>query len=318
MGIIAQMKIKILLLITFLCLIALTFTKTHKKKMRQADPKQEKLYEGYQQPEIRGSGNTKRAQHVGGMMLPLPPGAKDRSPLWKDFTKPGFERPFMHGVVGHSWSVPGAEVTDGFDLIGSPMPKMDVKTKIIATNLPGKTYTGTSFDNPKRKDVVQTDLPTQFTRTVEEAHDPKGTPKKAVKTVHGTVYHNTGSVGPKVVFGGNHSFMQKKITKKSKKSALSKSKSSKKQKLDVHNEARSLRVDGLHHAKQAYGRAGTMLGAITSGSRIILDAKTTNKQEHPHPELRQYENNKYLHDRVAGMRKTPHGVKAAHTVRRMG
>ena len=28
---------------------------THKKKMRQADPKQEKLYEGYQQPEIRGS-----------------------------------------------------------------------------------------------------------------------------------------------------------------------------------------------------------------------------------------------------------------------
>ena len=198
------------------------------------------------------------------------------------------------------------------------MPKPDLTTKIIATDLPGKTYTGTSFDNPKRKDVVQTDLPTQITRTVEEAHDPKGTPKKAVKTVHGTVYHNTGSVDPKVVFGGNHSFMQKKITKKSKKSALSKSKSSKKQKLDVHNEARSLRVDGLHHAKEAYGRAGTMLGAITSGSRIILDAKTTNKQEHPHPELRQYENNKYLHDRVAGMRKTPHGVKAAHTVRRMG
>ena len=28
-------------------------------------------------------------------MLPLPPGARDRSPLWKDFAKPGFERPFM-------------------------------------------------------------------------------------------------------------------------------------------------------------------------------------------------------------------------------
>jgi len=28
-------------------------------------------------------------------MLPLPPAARDRSPLWKDFTKPGFERPFM-------------------------------------------------------------------------------------------------------------------------------------------------------------------------------------------------------------------------------
>lgn len=194
------------------------------------------------------------------------------------------------------------------------MPKPDLKTRIIAVDLPGKTYTGTSFDNPKRKDVIQTDLPTQTTRTVEESHDPKGTPKKAVKTVHGTVYHNTGSVDPKVVFGGSHSFIEK-----SKAKAKKNHKSSKKQhKLDVHNEARALRVDGLHHAKQAYSNAGTMLGAITSGSRIILDAKTTNKQEHPHESLRQYENNKHLQDRVNGMRKTPHGVKAAHTIRRMG
>jgi len=310
------MKIKILLLITFFCLLTLNFTKTHKKKLRQT-PKEEDKYKGYETPEITGSGNTNRGQHVKGMMLPLPPAAKDRSPLWKDFTKSGYERPFMHGVVGPQWSVPGAEVTDGFDLIGSPMPKPDLKTRIIATDLPGKTYTGTSFDNPKRKDVVQTDLPTQLTRTVEESHDPRGTPKKPVKIVHGTVYHNTGSVDPKVVFGGNHSFMQKKIQKKSKKNQK-KSKKSKKSKRDITNEVRNLRVDGLHHAKQAYSNAGTMLGAITSGSKIILDAKTTNKQEHPHEQLRQYENNKYLHDRVAGMRKTPHGVKAAHTLRRMG
>merc|ERR1712151_345481 len=104
-----------------------------------------------------------------------------------------------------------------------------------------------------------------------------------------------------------------------KKTSNKKSKKSKKNpKLDVHKEARQLRVDGLHHAKEAYANAGTMLGAITSGSKIILDAKTTNKSEQPHEELKQYENNKYLHDRVAGMRKTPHGVKAAHTVRRMG
>merc|ERR1712032_1312563 len=99
MGIIDKMKIKILLLVTFLCLIALTFSKTHKKKLRQMPKEIEDKYKGYEQPEIRGSGNTNRAQHVKGMMLPLPPAAKDRSPLWKDFTRSGYERPFMHGVV---------------------------------------------------------------------------------------------------------------------------------------------------------------------------------------------------------------------------
>lgn len=199
------------------------------------------------------------------------------------------------------------------------MPKPDLKTRIIAKDLPGKTYTGTSFDNPKRKDVIQADLPTQVTRTVEEAHDPRGAPKKPVKIVKGTVYHNTGSVDPKVVFGSRHSFIEKSGAKSKKsKKVTKKITKNKKNKKDVHEVARNLRVDGLHHAKQAYGRAGTMLDSITSGSRIILDAKTTNKSEHPHEELKQYENNKYLHDRVAGMRKTPHGVKAAHTLRRMG
>ena len=198
------------------------------------------------------------------------------------------------------------------------MPKPDLKTRIIAKDLPSKTYTGTSFDNPKRKDVVQTSLPSMTTRTVEESSDPRSAKKRPVEMVKGTVYHATGSVDPKVVFGSRHSFIEKagakskKTASKSKKTA-SKSKKSKK---DIHGEARSLRVDGLHHAKEAYNRAGTMLGAITSGSRIILDAKTTNKQEHP--DIKQYENNKYLHDRVAGMRRTPHGVKAAHTLRKLG
>lgn len=205
------------------------------------------------------------------------------------------------------------------------MPKPDLTTKIIAKDLPDKTYTGTSFDNPKRQDVIQTDLPTQVTRTFEETIDPKGKSKKPVKTVHGTVYHNTGSTDPKVVFGTRHSFIEKsgaknkkaKSTKSTKKTTKKASKA-KKNKKDIHQEARKLRIDGLHHAKEAYDRAGTMLGAIGAGSRIILDAHTTNKSEHPPKELRQYENNKYLHDRVAGMRKTPHGVKAAHTLRRLG
>merc|ERR1712151_38482 len=156
----------------------------------------------YGTPEIRGSGNTKRAQHVTGMMLPLPPAARDRSPLWKDFTRPGFERPFMHGVVGPQWGVPKADVTDGFDIIGSPMPKPDLSNRIISDYFPDHTYTGTSFDVPKRQDVIQSDLPTQTTRTFEETLDPKGKSKKPVQTVTGTIYHGTGSTDPNVVFGG--------------------------------------------------------------------------------------------------------------------
>lgn len=116
------------------------------------------------------------------------------------------------------------------------MPKPDLTTRIIATDLPGKTYTGTSFDDPKRKDVVQTDLPTQVTRTYEETIDPAGKKKKAVQTVSGTIYHGTGSTDPNVVFGTRPAFIEKnskefnnnhlsrkKNTKRSKKSKRSSS-----------------------------------------------------------------------------------------------
>jgi len=110
------------------------------------------------------------------------------------------------------------------------MPKPDLKTRIIAHNLPDKTYTGTSFDNPKRKDVIQTDLPTMVTRTVEESHDPRAAPKKPVKIVKGTVYHNTGSVDPNIVFGTPHSFIEKSGRKSKKNSKKNNNKKNSKSK----------------------------------------------------------------------------------------
>jgi len=244
----------------------------------------------------------------------------DRSPMWKNFHNNLYKRPFMHGVVGPQWSVPGAEVTDGFNLIGSPMPKMDVKTRIIAANLPGKTYTPTSFDSPLRKDVIQADMPTQITRTREESSDPRHPAKRAVPTVGGTIYHGTGSLDAKVVHGTIPSFVEKSTKKITKKSNLRKSKHHKsacRGKDHVFNKVRGLRVDGLAAAKQAYARSGAMLGAIGAGHPIILDVHTTNKRESP-DHLHQYENNAYLKARVNGMRRSPHGVKAAHTIRRLG
>ena len=69
-------------------------------------------------------------------------------------------------------------------------------------------------------------------------------------------------------------------------------------------------------AKQAYTRAGAMLGAIDGSPKFVLDVHTTNKREKP--DIAQYENNAYLKSRVNGMRRSPHGVKAAHTMRKFG
>jgi len=196
------------------------------------------------------------------------------------------------------------------------MPKPDLKTKIIAGDLPPRTYTPTSFDNPLRKDVIQVDLPTQIIRTREESSDPRSPPKRPVTKVTGTLYHGTGSLDPKVVHGTMPVFLEKTSKIKTNKTNKRTNQNNYKGKKHTFEVTRNLRVDGLAAAKQAYTRSGAMLGAIDASPKIVLDVHTTNKREKP--EIMQYENNAYLKARVNGMRKTPHGVKAAHTIRRFG
>ena len=212
------------------------------------------------------------------------------------------------------------------------MPKPDIKTRIIAADLPPRTYTPTSFDNPLRKDVIQADMPTQITRTREESSDPRHPAKRPVTKVQGTLYHGTGSLDPKVIHGTIPSFIEKKKTEKkscnkkkcTKKTKLSKrrggsdhrSKSNCRNKDYVFQDARKMRVDGLAAAKEAYARSGAMLGGITASPKMVLDVHTTNKREKP--DIFQYENNAHLRSRVNGMRRSPAGVKAAHTLRRLG
>ena len=200
------------------------------------------------------------------------------------------------------------------------MPKPDIKTRIIAADLPPRTYTPTSFDNPLRKDVIQADMPTQITRTREESSDPRHPAKRAVPKISGTIYHGTGSLDPKVIHGTIPSFVEKSTKKKSSKSNLRKRRNDGgvhcRNKDHVFQKARGLRVDGLAAAKQAYARSGAMLGGITASPKMVLDVHTTNKREQP--DIFQYENNAHLRSRVNGMRRSPAGVKAAHTLRRLG
>merc|ERR1712151_1470982 len=150
----------------------------------------------------------KHGEHVTNMMMGhVNTNVPDRSPMWKNFHNNLYKRPFMHGVVGPQWSVPAAERTGGMNIIASPMPKPDLKTKIIAGDLPPKSYTPTAFDSPLRKDVVQADMPTQITRTREEASDPRRPPKRPVPRTGGTMYHGTGSIDARVIHGSIPSFM---------------------------------------------------------------------------------------------------------------
>lgn len=217
-------------------------------------------------------------------------------------------------MVGPQWNVPVAEETNGFNLISSPMPKPELSSRVIANNLPEKTYSPTSFDLPLRKDVLQTQIPSSVTRTIETNIDPRNPPKKAVTTVHGVLYHGTSSTDPKVIHGIETNFLEKSVSKKSKKT-------NKKSRKDIDlKSAQKAKEQALNAAKNAYESSSTLLDSITNSvapnPHVVLDAKAVNKREHP--DIKLHQNNKVLKKRIEDLRRTPAGVRAAHTPRRLG
>ena len=194
------------------------------------------------------------------------------------------------------------------------MPKPILTTRIIATNLPSKTYSSTAWDLPLRKDVVQTQIPASVTRTIETSSDPRSPPKKAVKIVAGTLYHGTSSSDPRVIHGIETSFLEKKLTSKGKSTKHKRPARRNIKNFHVQS-SKALREQGVHHAKKAFDTSHAVLGSIGLPSpSMVLDIKTTNKREQP--DLKMYENNEVLKKRVESLRKTPAGVRAAHTLRR--
>ena len=100
----------------------------------------------------------------------------------------------MHGS---SWAPPLASTVNGSFKIASPVPKAKI-TKIIAKDLPATSYSGTSFDLPKRRDVVQITLPQSRMKTVQYVIDPT----KNFKPIKlGTYYHGIEKKIKKKSFG---------------------------------------------------------------------------------------------------------------------
>jgi len=194
------------------------------------------------------------------------------------------------------------------------MPKPELSNRIIASDLPLKTYSPTAFDMPLRKDVLQTQIPSSVTRTIESIIDPRNPPKTSVNTVHGVLYHGTSSNDLKVNHGLETNFLEKSGNEKA---GITNIKSTKDIDLKSSQQAKE---EGLNHAKKTYESSSTILNNITNdvadSPHVVLNANAVNKREQP--DLKLHENNQGLNKRIEDLRKTPAGVRAIHTPRRLG
>jgi hypothetical protein len=221
---------------------------------------------------------------------------RDHHPLWKDFHDNRFQRPYMHGVVGPQWVPPVAEMNE-YKLISSPTPKPEAVRTVHADELPPVTYSQSSFDMPKRGDVLQVDLPTAIIRTVETHDDPRFPKKVPVERVHGVLYHGTGSTDPKVVMPMGFKQIDSNLA-------------------DMSRNAREVAVAQAHAADVSSGKwIGDITHNIAGNPEMILPIVLKNNKEQP--SLTQYDKNSKL-NRLTTEIATPIDVRAAHTIRRLG
>jgi len=111
--------------------------------------------------------------------------------LWKGYNSAKYRQPTWNGIHGSFWNAPLAAPNDGGYKIASPVPKPKIN-KIIAKDLPDHTWSPSSFDMPKRKDVIQINMPESKMKTVQYVIDPTKN-FKPIKT--GTYYHG---IEPKI------------------------------------------------------------------------------------------------------------------------
>jgi len=201
----------------------------------------------------------------------------------------------------------------GFVHISSPMPRPEFRNRVIANDLPMKTYSPTTFDLPQRKDVIQAQMPTMVTRTIEAKTDPRYPPKKPVPVLNASFVHGTGSPDENVVIN----FAEKTANKSKKKACHKKNKNGKRDVSCVKAQANI----ALNRAKDAYDQSSAVLDSITHNlahgkdDKMILDIQLMNKKENLDFNL--HEKNYSREKRMRDLRRTPAGVRALHTPRKL-
>jgi hypothetical protein len=243
----------------------------------------------------------------------------------------------MHGVVGPTWKVPVPEDAKRYTHISSPVPHGDYNKRVIAYDLPAVTHSHTSWDLPKRKDVVQIDIPFSATHSREMYVDPRMPPKGLVAQVTGSQYHNTGSVDSKVNMANNmvptaanpqtvnseFSFLEnskknkiRKNLKKSRKHHKSHNKLTLTGKPGIDGkEVKETKKLSLKHASEAEDRSRRLLGALTphpegmDGS-MTLGIDMLNKED---INFGLHQNNKELANSLEFWKGHPQGIRSMHT-----
>lgn len=193
------------------------------------------------------------------------------------------------------------------------MPRPEARSRIIANEY-DKTYSPTAFDMPQRKDVIQAEIPSSVTRTIETNIDPRFPPKKPVQKLNASFIHGTQSTNENVVIN----FAEKNTNRKNSKNLKKANKKSKKQDVSCLKKTTDA---AMNSARSAYRQSGAVLDSIASNlvqgnhSNMILDVENLNKKEHNYFSLN--DKNHARERRLEELRKTPAGVRAAHTPRRL-
>jgi len=194
--------------------------------------------------------------HVKDLLLGTFPPASADNYLWKNWNNSKFQSPVYNGVHGSFWTPPLAAVGNGGFKIASPHPKPK-KIKIIAHDLPPHTISGSSFDLPKRKDIVQISLPVSRQKKIQYEIDPKK------KNSH---------FGKLSYFGSQRVIKPKPIGLKFIELNLSPKK------------INEIKNDALRAAKTAEKNAIKISSQITKNPLakvMVIPIFTTNKREHP-------------------------------------
>jgi len=256
--------------------------------------------------------------------------AKDRHPLWNDLSNNNLNKPFYHGVVGPRWRPQNAELTNGFNMIASPMPKPENYNRVVADEYPSKTFSRSYFDMPLRKDVQQINIPNAVTRVTTERFDPRIPLKQPVETVSGTLFHGTGSTNENVVHG-LPTFLGKSEKKISKHHKSHKNLRDDVNQSDSLSAARDNAQLGISHARTAFNRATGDLGILKNGiappytnkmyshfergSNMIIPVQMTNKLDRQSLLLNDNEADRQAS--IDAYRDTPAGVRSLNTFRRL-
>jgi hypothetical protein len=242
-------------------------------------------------------------------------------------------KPFYHGVVGPRWRPQKAEMTNGFNMISSPMPKPENYERVVAEEFPAKTFSRSYFDAPLRKDVQQINIPNAITKVTTERFDPRIPLKQPVETYSGTLLHGTGSSNTNIVHG-LPTFLSKSEKKVSKVTKNHKHRKNHRRSLDEPASQSNFLSEaqaGLAHARAAYNRSSASLGILKNGiappnnnklyshfdtgSKMIIPVQTKNKYEKQSILLNDNEEERQAS--IDAYRDTPAGVRSLNTYRRL-